>query len=609
MSRISRRLTATLTTSLALLACSAGAAVAAPSDLDPTFSGDGAVHHETTSVPFGWINTPATAEAPNGTLVTAGLVNEPCFPWWILTRGEGSEIPCGPIFSGTRSGERLFLSDESFMRIVRIDDGGQVVDEATIDDTEDGEIYDVRVLGEGNGTSTMVGGLKGDLIAARLDGDLNLTGPPALRDGDDACGDEEVHDLIDASIRADGTIVAVWECAQGAVVEALRFDEAGDLVPVDGFDASLIGFEDAPGSPVDLALDPSGRAYVLFTTKGWFVAKIGSGGGLDAGYGTDGIAWGQDGFPPHGDVEGTGPFAAGPDGEVVVGIHPDQSDDQWQLVRITPGGEQDAEFGENGRATLNSELVRDYPYELTIQRDRRILAVGHEYAYDQSVENRGLPTGQDGLVIARFLADGAVDGSWDGDGHVLLEVAGRWLDWAAKVVELDTGKLALPSSVLSGQMILARDATAEAPEEAEPLYLTTFRFQGTPPEQPVVQQPAQPVVQQQVVAQESRAPRSCTSRRTLRIRLRTGRPKGERSAIVSARVLVNGRRVKVTRGSRLRARINLTSLPKGRFAVKISLKLADGGVVRETRRYRTCTKKIKRQLKPLRTRAPKSARG
>ena len=47
----------------------------------------------------------------------------------------------------------------------------------------------------------------------------------------------------------------------------------------------------------------------------------------------------------------------------------------------------------------------------------------------------------------------------------------------------------------------------------------------------------------------------------------------------------------------------------GRFAVKIRLRLKDGGVVRETRRYRTCTKKVRRQLKPLRTRAPKSKRG
>ena len=80
-------------------------------------------------------------------------------------------------------------------------------------------------------------------------------------------------------------------------------------------------------------------------------------------------------------------------------------------------------------------------------------------------------------------------------------------------------------------------------------------------------------------------------------------------SLVAARVLVNGKRVKVTRGNRMRARVNLTSLPKGRFAVKIRLRLKDGGIVRETRRYRTCTKKIRRQLKPLRTRAPRSSRG
>jgi hypothetical protein len=39
--------------------------------------------------------------------------------------------------------------------------------------------------------------------------------------------------------------------------------------------------------------------------------------------------------------------------------------------------------------------------------------------------------------------------------------------------------------------------------------------------------------------------------------------------------------------------------------VTIRLQLADGGIVRETRRYRTCAKKVERELGPLRTRPPR----
>jgi hypothetical protein len=79
--------------------------------------------------------------------------------------------------------------------------------------------------------------------------------------------------------------------------------------------------------------------------------------------------------------------------------------------------------------------------------------------------------------------------------------------------------------------------------------------------------------------------RSCVSRRSFSIRLRV--PKG--SPVVSARVVVNGRSVAVRRGSRLRSTVNLRSLPKGRFTVKITLRLTNGKTLSEARRYRTCT--------------------
>lgn len=80
--------------------------------------------------------------------------------------------------------------------------------------------------------------------------------------------------------------------------------------------------------------------------------------------------------------------------------------------------------------------------------------------------------------------------------------------------------------------------------------------------------------------------RRCVSRRRFRIRLRA--PRGD--PLTSARVFVNGKRVKVLRGNRLTAPIDLRGLPKGRFRVKVTATTRSGRALTSTRKYRTCAK-------------------
>lgn len=82
----------------------------------------------------------------------------------------------------------------------------------------------------------------------------------------------------------------------------------------------------------------------------------------------------------------------------------------------------------------------------------------------------------------------------------------------------------------------------------------------------------------------------CVSRRAFRIRLR--RPAGV--TLKEARVFVNGQRVRVVRGKRLTAPVDLRGLPKGRFTVKVTASATDGRTVSDTRRYRTCAAKRRR---------------
>ena len=74
--------------------------------------------------------------------------------------------------------------------------------------------------------------------------------------------------------------------------------------------------------------------------------------------------------------------------------------------------------------------------------------------------------------------------------------------------------------------------------------------------------------------------RSCASRRNFRIRLRRG--------LVSARVTVNAKRVRVIRGKRLRAPVDLRGLPRGRFTVRVTGRLRNGRTITARRAYRTC---------------------
>lgn len=88
-----------------------------------------------------------------------------------------------------------------------------------------------------------------------------------------------------------------------------------------------------------------------------------------------------------------------------------------------------------------------------------------------------------------------------------------------------------------------------------------------------------------VIDMPRRGRRRCVSGRRLTIRLR--RPK----RLVSAVVFVNGRRVKAVRGKRLKPRIVLRRVPKGRFRVDVTVKTKGGKRIHSTRRYRTCKPK------------------
>jgi hypothetical protein len=90
----------------------------------------------------------------------------------------------------------------------------------------------------------------------------------------------------------------------------------------------------------------------------------------------------------------------------------------------------------------------------------------------------------------------------------------------------------------------------------------------------------------QIVSAPSRI---CVSRRSFTIRLRSTK----RDPLVSAVVTVNGKKVQTVKKGRITAPVTLAGLPKGRFTVKITAKTRSGKTRTGTRKYLTCTPKLK----------------
>jgi uncharacterized repeat protein (TIGR01451 family) len=241
---------------------------------------------------------------------------------------------------------------------------------------------------------------------------------------------------------------------------------------------------------------------------------------------------------------------------------------------------------------------------VTAEADAADAGPGGGDGYEVKVHNNG-----PGTVILDSISDtlpqgfayvpGSTHGATTGDP----QISGRTLTWP--------GRFAAPGGGVAGLHFAVKapaDAGTyfdEATADARGFPLTpsgpTAKVQvvaapaeQTQPSSPPATTTSAPSSIPAVLARDViKLPRAkkCVSRRHFRIRL--VQPKGIK--LVSATVLVNGKRVKVVRGRRLTAPVDLRGLPKGRFRVKIIVKTSDGRMLRSARRYRTCVPKHRRR--------------
>ena len=222
-------------------------------------------------------------------------------------------------------------------------------------------------------------------------------------------------------------------------------------------------------------------------------------------------------------------------------------------------------------------------------------------AMDVQPDGKPLVAGTDGegrTVVVRLTAAGALDTTFGDGGRVVL-------------ARPDGADQMTPSGVVvqhDGKAILGGMAANLATETASRRALEPGQRQGwvarldgdpatetttgttttqTIPPTTTTQPPAPPRPVDAAGRPARPVVKQCVSKRAVKIRLRI--PRGAKA--VRAVVKVNGRPVKVVKGSRLKAAVNLKGLPKGRFTVSISVRLANGKTLKGTRRYATCAAK------------------
>lgn len=419
----------------ALLALSARALGAADGDLDPGFSGDG-------KVVVAWPSSgsaQAVAAAGDGDLAVAGEVSGE----WAITRldNDGSlDVGWSIVFTpfdfsaaGASSTQDVYAA--------RFDSAGRLVVAGTATD------------GVGEWRPAVARLTPGGALDSTFSGDgleMITTSPAGW----------ELGFFSAAHVGADGRVSFVGDCQEcpapgqeGIVV--LRLLPSGAPDPSfsdDGWQAFAVPFlvssvwVDAVVATSDGRVTLAGEGISESPGQWTWVARLTAAGALDPAFGGgDGIFY-PDSLEPRGPTD----IAVDPDtGAIVIGLAESGTPPpvrEGALLGVTGEGVLDFGFGSNG-------LV-----ELDLEEGSRIDAVGFEsggrIVAAGEIDANGTQVG--GFFLARLLADGTPDPSFDGNGVKRVEIDR----------EPEARDAALALTLAGGRLVAAGVAHGSAPGRA-----------------------------------------------------------------------------------------------------------------------------------------------
>jgi uncharacterized delta-60 repeat protein len=132
-------------------------------------------------------------------------------------------------------------------------------------------------------------------------------------------------------------------------------------------------------------------------------------GNLDTAFGGDGVVFTN--FTSGGDYGYD--VAVNSVGKIVVVGSAAGSGRRFALARYNGDGTLDTSFGGDGKVLTNFTPQNDYAFNVAVQSDDKIVAVGHA---DFSARGR--------FALARYSSTGALDASFGGDGKVTTNLTG-----------------------------------------------------------------------------------------------------------------------------------------------------------------------------------------
>jgi uncharacterized delta-60 repeat protein len=137
-----------------------------------------------------------------------------------------------------------------------------------------------------------------------------------------------------------------------------------------------------------------------------------------------------------------------PDGKILVSAHVDNGGIDYRVgvVRILPNGGLDLSFANGGVLTQSFAIGGSFSNALALQPDGKIV-VGGTYIR---------PTGREDFLVLRYLGDGTPDTSFDGDGIVITDFNDAWCSVSKVLVQADGKIVATGMQYGGGFVAIAR---------------------------------------------------------------------------------------------------------------------------------------------------------
>jgi uncharacterized delta-60 repeat protein len=363
-------------------------AIAAPGDLDRTFSGDGKV---TTSFNSGWAGAGGVAIQADGKIVVAGSTgfSGPDSRFAVARYGPYGRLD--PTFGGDGRVRVNFSSNNDLASAVAVQSDGKIVAVGTTTTTTDSFAL-ARFNTDGSLDTT-------------FDGDGKL-----ITEFPDPYNWSAASSVV---IQSDGKIVVAgraWNEEEeiGTKFALARYNEDGTLDTTFSDDGTVVvgvsTYDFQADFAADVAIDADGKIVAAGRAdrSGFAVARFNADGTLDPTFSGDGKVTTDFG----GNAWAAGVAIQG-DGKIVAAGRAGGTLGRFGLARYNADGTLDPTFGDGGKVATDFSARQDYARGVAIQATGKIVAVG--------LANPGRDSR---FALARYTADGTLDATFGGDGRV-----------------------------------------------------------------------------------------------------------------------------------------------------------------------------------------------